>query len=94
MIEILGKKLPDDVDPEAVFACKRLDLRDIDVYGFDYDYTIACYRPELEKLIYDLGREVLIDVYKVGQLSWYLFGTLLTWGICFEGVMKELLFFV
>ena len=63
---ILAKKLPDDVDPQAVFACKRLDLRDVDVYGFDYDYTIACYRPELEQLIYDLGREVLIDTFKVG----------------------------
>ncbi|CAG7786513.1 unnamed protein product [Allacma fusca] len=59
-----SKKLPEDVDPQAVFACNRLNLRDVDVFGFDYDYTLACYRPELEQLIYDLGRQVLINSFK------------------------------
>jgi len=53
------------VDPYAVFASNRLNLRDIQVYGFDYDYTLANYKPELEHLIYNLGRDVLINVYKV-----------------------------
>ena len=48
-----------------MFACNRLDLRTIDVYGFDYDYTIASYRPELEQLIYDLGKQVLLNNFKV-----------------------------
>jgi hypothetical protein len=60
-----SKKLPEDVDPTAVFACNRLDLRNIDVYGFDYDYTLASYTLELEHLIYDLGREALLKNFKV-----------------------------
>ncbi|CAL8095148.1 unnamed protein product [Orchesella dallaii] len=59
-----SKKLPEDVDPSAVFACNRLNLRDIEVYGFDYDYTLVCYRKDLETLIYNLGREVLLDRFK------------------------------
>lgn len=53
------------MDPNAVFACNRLDLRKIEVYGFDYDYTLAHYKPELEELIYNLGREALLMKFKV-----------------------------
>lgn len=53
------------MDPTAVFSCNRLDLRNIDVYGFDYDYTLASYTPELEQLIYDLGKEALLKNFKV-----------------------------
>jgi len=60
-----SKKLPDDVDPDAVFACNRLNLRGIDVYGFDYDYTLAHYKPQLEHLIYCLARDVLLKKFKV-----------------------------
>jgi len=62
---ITAKKLPEDVDPHAVFACNRLNLRDVNVYGFDYDYTLACYKPSLEHLIYTLGREALLNNFKV-----------------------------
>ncbi|XP_054152989.1 5'-nucleotidase domain-containing protein 3-like [Oppia nitens] len=47
-----------------VFANNELDLSDIQVYGFDYDYTLAVYKESLNYLIYDLGRNVLIDKYK------------------------------
>ncbi|CAG0887191.1 unnamed protein product [Darwinula stevensoni] len=55
-----SKKLPPDVDPNGVFACNELDLRNIDVYGFDYDYTLAQYKSKMDYVIYSLAREVLI----------------------------------
>lgn len=54
-----------DVEPRGVFANNELNLSDIQVYGFDYDYTLAVYKESLDYLIYDLGRNVLIDKYKV-----------------------------
>ncbi|XP_076262065.1 5' nucleotidase C isoform X1 [Rhynchophorus ferrugineus] len=59
-----SKKLPRDVNPKAVFACNELDLKEVKVYGFDYDYTLACYKPSLEHLLYNLGRQTLIEQYK------------------------------
>ncbi|EDW74236.1 uncharacterized protein Dwil_GK21823 [Drosophila willistoni] len=55
-----SKKLPVNVDPHAVFACNELDLSEVVVYGFDYDYTLACYKPILEDLLYNLAREMLV----------------------------------
>ncbi|XP_064086629.1 5'-nucleotidase domain-containing protein 3-like isoform X1 [Macrobrachium nipponense] len=59
-----SKKLPDNVNPRSVFANNELDLRDIEVYGFDYDYTLANYESSVEHLIYDLGKKVLISKYR------------------------------
>ncbi|KAG5893550.1 hypothetical protein JTB14_013634 [Gonioctena quinquepunctata] len=62
-----SKKLPKDVNPKAVFACNELDLKEVKVYGFDYDYTLACYKPSLDFLLYNLGRQTLIEQYKYPQ---------------------------
>ncbi|KAJ8953241.1 hypothetical protein NQ318_015821 [Aromia moschata] len=59
-----SKKLPKDVNPKAVFACNELDLKEVKVYGFDYDYTLACYKPSLDYLLYNLGRQNLIEQFK------------------------------
>lgn len=64
----IAKKLPQDVNPKAVFACNELDLKEVKVYGFDYDYTLACYTPSLDYLLYNLGRQTLIEQYKVRLL--------------------------
>ncbi|CAJ0574533.1 unnamed protein product, partial [Mesorhabditis spiculigera] len=48
------------VDPRAVFVNNELNLRKIDVYGFDYDYTLAVYTRELNELIYNLAMRRLI----------------------------------
>ena len=50
-----------EIDPKGVFANNELDLSEIDIYGFDYDYTLACYTEGLHYLIYDLGREQLVN---------------------------------
>lgn len=42
------------------------------VYGFDYDYTVACYKKSLNYLLYDLGRDNLVSKYKVSLLDFEL----------------------
>jgi hypothetical protein len=34
-----AKKLPKDVNIKGVFAANELDLEEVSIYGFDYDYT-------------------------------------------------------
>lgn len=48
-----------------MFANNELDLSDIDVYGFDYDYTLAAYKLKLAHFIYDRALEKLINKTKV-----------------------------
>lgn len=60
-----AKKLPLDVDPIGVFACNELNLKELNVYGFDYDYTLACYKQSLNYLLYNLGRDELVNKFKV-----------------------------
>lgn len=40
---------------------KNLRLDNIQVYGFDYDYTLAHYSPNLQTLIYDLAKKHMVD---------------------------------
>ncbi|KAF2884999.1 hypothetical protein ILUMI_21173 [Ignelater luminosus] len=69
-----SKKLPKDVEIKAVFACNELDLKEVKVYGFDYDYTLACYKPSMDYLLYNLGRQTLIEQFKypkaIGELHY------------------------
>ncbi|ELU17493.1 hypothetical protein CAPTEDRAFT_6114 [Capitella teleta] len=59
-----AEPLPKDRDPTAVYANNELDLSEISVFGFDYDYTLACYKENLPYLIYDLGKSALINAHK------------------------------
>ena len=52
-------------NPRGIFANNELELSEIDVYGFDYDYTLAAYSSELHNVMYDLAVKNLVDVYKV-----------------------------
>lgn len=69
-----SKKLPKDVNVKAVFACNELDLKEVKVYGFDYDYTLACYKPSMDYLLYNLARQTLIEQYRypkdIGKLDY------------------------
>lgn len=56
-------KDPVQINPNAIFANNETSLSEIDIYGFDYDYTLACYKPELHYLIFKLGQEALIQKY-------------------------------
>ncbi|XP_037088622.1 5'-nucleotidase domain-containing protein 3-like isoform X2 [Pollicipes pollicipes] len=62
-----SKKPPPDVNSRAVFATNELHLSHINTYGFDYDYTLADYKPAMHHLIYDLGKQALVEQYKYPQ---------------------------
>lgn len=68
----LGKKLPPDVEVDGVFTTNELDLREVKVYGFDYDYTLACYKESVDHLIYNLGRDTLVHKLKVLMIIYLL----------------------
>ena len=52
------------VDPKGVFSNNEIDLKEIQVYGFDYDYTLAYYNVSLYKLLFDLARDTLVEHFK------------------------------
>ncbi|KAK6057977.1 HAD superfamily hydrolase, 5'-nucleotidase, partial [Cooperia oncophora] len=60
------------VNPRAVFANNELDLGTIDVYGFDYDYTLAVYTRHLNALIYKLALHRLISQFKYPENILYV----------------------
>lgn len=57
------------MNKSSVFACNELDLEEILVYGFDYDYTLACYKKSLHYLLYNLARDMLVEKYKVSLIT-------------------------
>ncbi len=61
-----GKKLPPDINSRTVFANSQLDLANIDVYGFDYDYTLASYKTSVEAFIHDSAKQILVEDMMVG----------------------------
>lgn len=52
------------VNPKGVFCNNEIELKDIQVYGFDFDYTLAHYDVSLYRLIFDLARDSLVTNYK------------------------------
>uniref|UniRef100_A0A7C9AM94 5'-nucleotidase n=1 Tax=Opuntia streptacantha TaxID=393608 RepID=A0A7C9AM94_OPUST len=54
------KSMP-KMNPEGIYVNKNLRLDKIQVYGFDYDYTLAHYNANLQSLIYDLAKEHLVN---------------------------------
>ncbi|ESW26837.1 hypothetical protein PHAVU_003G152500 [Phaseolus vulgaris] len=49
------------LNPKGIYVNKNLRLDKLQVYGFDYDYTLAHYSSHLQTLIYDLAKEYLVD---------------------------------
>ncbi|KAL8502355.1 hypothetical protein ACS0TY_021482 [Phlomoides rotata] len=54
------KEMP-KLDPKGIYVNKNLRLDHVQVYGFDYDYTLAHYSANLQSLIYDLAKEYLVN---------------------------------
>ncbi|KAL1553835.1 5'-nucleotidase domain-containing protein-like protein isoform X4 [Salvia divinorum] len=54
------KEMP-KLDPKGIYVNKNLRLDNIQVYGFDYDYTLAHYSANLQCLIYDMAKEYLVN---------------------------------
>ncbi|KAL9224606.1 hypothetical protein vseg_000625 [Gypsophila vaccaria] len=49
------------MNPDGIYVNKNLRLDNVQVYGFDYDYTLAHYSANLQTLIYDLAKEHLVN---------------------------------
>ena len=52
------------INPRGVFCNNEINMGDIQVYGFDYDYTLAYYNTSLYGLIFSLARDILIEKHK------------------------------
>ncbi|KAG8367652.1 hypothetical protein BUALT_Bualt16G0095200 [Buddleja alternifolia] len=59
-IPVALKEMP-KIDPKGIYVNKNLRLDNVQVYGFDYDYTLAHYSANLQSLIYDLAKEYLVN---------------------------------
>lgn len=52
---------------------KNLSLDNIQVYGFDYDYTLAHYSANLQSLIYDLAKEHLVNEVRLCIIAFFIY---------------------
>uniref|UniRef100_A0A5F9CIL3 5'-nucleotidase domain containing 2 n=1 Tax=Oryctolagus cuniculus TaxID=9986 RepID=A0A5F9CIL3_RABIT len=68
MRRLVHDLLPPEVcsllNPAAIYANNEISLRDVEVYGFDYDYTLAQYADALHPEIFSAARDILIEQYK------------------------------
>uniref|UniRef100_A0A674CZ63 5'-nucleotidase domain containing 3 n=1 Tax=Salmo trutta TaxID=8032 RepID=A0A674CZ63_SALTR len=61
LIPVISKN---SVNPNTVFANNEMSLHDIEIYGFDYDYTLAFYSRHLHTLIFNIARDILIQEHR------------------------------
>lgn len=52
------------MNPEGIYVNRNVRLDTVQVYGFDYDYTLAHYSANLQSLIYDLAKQHMVDEFK------------------------------
>lgn len=55
----------------GIYVNKNLRLDTLQVYGFDYDYTLAHYSSHLQTLIYDLAKEHMVNEVSADQFLLY-----------------------
>ncbi|XP_007500560.1 5'-nucleotidase domain-containing protein 2 [Monodelphis domestica] len=76
MRKLVHDLLPPEVcnllNPNAIYANNEISLGEVEVYGFDYDYTLAQYSDLLHSMIFNTAREILIEQYKYpGEIRKY-----------------------
>ena len=69
MLCLTRQPLPLDRELTTLYANNELDLSNINMYDFDYDYTLATYRKALHYLIFTMDRELLITRHKLDKKS-------------------------
>uniref|UniRef100_A0A4W3ICX4 5'-nucleotidase domain containing 2 n=1 Tax=Callorhinchus milii TaxID=7868 RepID=A0A4W3ICX4_CALMI len=52
------------LNPANIYSNNEIKLEDIEIYGFDYDYTLAQYSRSLHTMIFNAAREILVEHYK------------------------------
>jgi len=57
------------VKRDGVFVNSDISLKHIDVFGFDYDYTLVSYTSEVHRLIYDHAKKKLVDKFMVSMIK-------------------------
>lgn len=61
------------VNPDTIFANNEMSLQDTEIYGFDYDYTLAFYSSHLHTLIFNIARDILIQEHRVSEIIFVSF---------------------
>lgn len=64
-LDLLPPEVCSLLNPAAIYANNEISLHDVEVYGFDYDYTLAQYADALHPEIFSAARDILIEHYKV-----------------------------
>lgn len=67
--DIIPPGVCNQLNPATIYANNEVHLDKVDIYGFDYDYTLALYSNALDAMIYNKARDFLIEHYKV--CLWY-----------------------
>ncbi|XP_073086806.1 5'-nucleotidase domain-containing protein 2 isoform X3 [Manis javanica] len=62
--DLLPPEICSLLNPAAIYSNNEISLRDVEVYGFDYDYTLAQYADALHPEIFNAARDILIEHYK------------------------------
>ncbi|KAI3867169.1 hypothetical protein MKW92_010635, partial [Papaver armeniacum] len=57
-----------NMNPEGMYVNKNLGLVNVQVYGFDYDYTLAHYSSNLQSLIYYLAKDHIVNEFKYPEI--------------------------
>ncbi|KAE8675848.1 HAD-superfamily hydrolase [Hibiscus syriacus] len=56
------------MNPEGIYVNRGIRLDLIQVYGFDYDFTLVHYSANLQSLIYDLAKEHMVNEFKYPEV--------------------------
>ncbi|XP_015423066.1 PREDICTED: 5'-nucleotidase domain-containing protein 3 [Myotis davidii] len=63
-MELVPSIMSNLLNPDAIFSNNEMSLSDIEIYGFDYDYTLVFYSKHLHTLIFNAARDLLINEHR------------------------------